>query len=117
MDYARLPKVRNSTTAFPASLMVSAEELRLENGKSLKSMVTRSAQDLSLEPGFDLHWQMTNCERFALSGLLKRLQPKLSLEIGTYMGGSLQVLARFSQAVISVDIDPGVAIPAGYCRI
>jgi hypothetical protein len=61
------------------------------------------------EPGFDLHWQMTNCERFALSGLLKRLQPKLSLEIGTYMGGSLQVLARFSEAVISVDIDPGVA--------
>lgn len=66
-------------------------------------------QDLSLEPGFDLHWQMTNCERFALFGLLKRLQPKLSLEIGTYMGGSLQVLARFSEAVISVDIDPGVA--------
>lgn len=59
--------------------------------------------------GLDLPWQMTNCERFALIGLLKRLQPKLSLEIGTYMGGSLQVLARFSKAVISLDIDPGVA--------
>jgi hypothetical protein len=66
-------------------------------------------QDLTLEPVFDLHWQMTNCERFALAGLLKRLQPKLSLEIGTYMGGSLQVLAQFSKAVISVDIDPTVA--------
>jgi hypothetical protein len=66
-------------------------------------------QELSLEPGFDLPWQMTNCERFALSSLLKRLQPKLSLEIGTYMGGSLQVLAHYSEAVISVDIDPDVA--------
>lgn len=62
-----------------------------------------------MELGLGLHWQMTNCERFALLGLLKRIQPKLSIEIGTYMGGSVQVLALFSEAVISVDIDPGVA--------
>jgi hypothetical protein len=72
-------------------------------------MAVQRAQDLSLEPGFDLHWQMTTCERFVFLGLLKQLQPKVSLEIGTYMGGSLQVLARYSEAVISVDIDPGVA--------
>src|SRR6266487_3601402 len=63
---------------------------------------------LTQELGFDLHWQMPNGERFALVGLLRELQPTLSLEIGTYQGGSLQVLARFSEAVISVDIDPGV---------
>lgn len=69
-----------------------------------------TSQDLALEPEFDLHWQMTNCEQFALQGLLRRLRPVLSLEVGTYKGGSLQVLSRFSGTVISVDIDPGVAI-------
>jgi hypothetical protein len=69
-----------------------------------------AVEDLTSEPGFDLHWQMTNCERFALEGLLRRLRPSLSLEVGTYEGGSLQVLSRFSESVISVDIDPGVAI-------
>jgi cephalosporin hydroxylase len=53
---------------------------------------------------------MTTCERFALQGLLRRLRPSLSLEVGTYLGGSLRVLSRFSEAVISVDIDPQVAI-------
>jgi len=64
-------------------------------------------------PGLDLEWQMTTWERFALQGLLRRLQPSLSLEIGTYKGGSLQVLSCFSKSVISVDIDPEVAIRLG----
>src|ERR1039458_8962208 len=64
---------------------------------------------LTDEAGFDLHWQMTSCEQFALQGLLRRLSPVLSVEIGTYRGGSLQVLSRFSETVISLDIDPGVA--------
>ncbi len=56
-------------------------------------------------PQFDSHWQMTNCERVALIAIAEQLKPELSLEIGTYLGGSLQVLSRFSQQVISVDID------------
>jgi len=64
-------------------------------------------------PGLDLEWQMTAWERFALQGLLRRLRPSLSLEIGTYKGGSLQVLSRFSKSVISVDIDPEVVIRLG----
>jgi hypothetical protein len=67
-------------------------------------------QNLFLEPEFELHWQMTICEQFALQDLLRRLRPTLSIEVGTYQGGSLQVLSRFSESVISVDIDPGVAI-------
>lgn len=55
-----------------------------------------------------LHWQMTAGERFALQDLLRRLSPDVAVEIGTYMGGSLQVLSRFSREVVSVDIDPGV---------
>jgi hypothetical protein len=71
-------------------------------------MNKRILQDLTLEPGFDPQWQMTTCERFVLLGLLKRLRPKLSLEVGTYQGGSLQTLARFSENVISIDRDPDV---------
>lgn len=51
---------------------------------------------------------MTNCERFALASLVERVRPPVSLEVGTYLGGSLQVLAKYSQRVISVDIDPAV---------
>lgn len=69
----------------------------------------KAIHELGLEPGFDLHWQMEHWERFALMGLLKEFRPKLSLEIGTYKGGSLQVLARLSERVISIDIDAGVA--------
>jgi hypothetical protein len=41
---------------------------------------------------------------------LSRLQPELSLEIGTFRGGSLQVLSKFSKSVISLDLDPAVAV-------
>lgn len=55
---------------------------------------------------FPLHWQMTPCERFALRGILESRRPKLAVEIGTYKGGSLQVLAKYAREVISVDLDP-----------
>lgn len=67
-----------------------------------------SVKDLTTDSSFSLHWQMTNCERFAMQDLLSRLQPDLSLEIGTYRGGSLQVISHFSRNVISIDIDPEV---------
>lgn len=51
---------------------------------------------------------MTNCEKFTLECLLRSLSPEIALEIGTYHGGSLQVLAMFSKAVISIDIDSEV---------
>jgi len=73
----------------------------------MKKIVTTS--DLTLEPGFDLLWQALPAERFAMLYLLNRLQPKLALEIGTYKGGSLQVLSRYSKKVISIDIDASVA--------
>ncbi len=57
---------------------------------------------------FLLHWQMTRCEQFTITSVLERLEPELSLEVGTYKGGSLQVLVRHARRVISVDIDPGV---------
>ncbi len=51
-------------------------------------------------------WQMMRAERLALVALLDRLRPACSIEIGTFMGGSLAVLAHFSEKVYSLDVDP-----------
>lgn len=62
------------------------------------------------------HWQMLLAERMALTGLLARLRPRNALEIGTYHGGSLSLIAEFAERVWAVDIDPEVptrfAVPA-----
>ncbi len=57
---------------------------------------------------FSLHWQMSQVERLTLIAILERIRPALSLEVGTYEGGSLQVLSAYSKRVISVDINPEV---------
>jgi Methyltransferase domain len=45
-------------------------------------------------------------ERAALHGLLAQLRPVLSLEIGTYDGGSLEPIAAHSESVHTVDLHP-----------
>src|SRR5262249_6810544 len=55
------------------------------------------------------HWQMMPWERIGMTGVLARLKPKGALEIGTYHGGSLSLIAQFAESVISIDIDPAVA--------
>jgi Methyltransferase domain len=59
---------------------------------------------------FPLPWRMVRPERICLLHLLKQFDPELSLEIGTFKGGSLQVLSRYSKEVISVDINPDAAL-------
>ncbi len=59
---------------------------------------------------FPLLWQMSSSERLTVIALLDQIRPQLSLEIGTYRGGSLQVLSHFSQRVLSVDVRPEVPI-------
>lgn len=54
------------------------------------------------------HWQMLLAERMALTGLLARLRPRHALEIGTYHGGSLSLIAQFAERVWAADIDPEV---------
>ncbi|MCB0323898.1 MAG: class I SAM-dependent methyltransferase [Bdellovibrionales bacterium] len=53
-----------------------------------------------------LDWQMTRCERFAFWSLLQHHKPSVSIEVGTWNGGSLQVLSRYSEKVYSLDIRP-----------
>ena len=55
-----------------------------------------------------LHSQMTACEWMSLQYILAGLRPKRAIEVGTYKGGSLQVLAHFCEHVASIDIDSSV---------
>ncbi|MCB1018839.1 MAG: glycosyltransferase [Acidobacteria bacterium] len=67
----------------------------------------QSAWERTLYPGcLTEKWQMTDSERLALTGLLARLRPALTVEIGSYWGGSLSLISQFSRSVISIDIDP-----------
>lgn len=51
-------------------------------------------------------WYMTDAERSCLIMLLREIRPEVSIEIGTFNGGSLSVLSRFSKQVYTFDIDP-----------
>ena len=55
-----------------------------------------------------LPWQMNPAEQAMMIYLLERLRPKVAIEIGTRFGGSLQVIAQYSERVYSLDIDPEV---------
>lgn len=49
-------------------------------------------------------WQMSFGERAALEGVLVELRPRLSLEIGTAEGGSLERIAAYSDEAHSIDL-------------
>jgi hypothetical protein len=49
---------------------------------------------------------MNHSERMALRALLEHTQPRCAIEVGTYWGGALSLLAQYSKVVFSIDIDP-----------
>jgi hypothetical protein len=51
-----------------------------------------------------LHWQMTRCEKFAFASILQVAKPDISIEVGTYQGGSLQMISQYSKKVYSIDV-------------
>lgn len=55
---------------------------------------------------FPIPWSMSKAEQSVLIELLQRIQPKVSIEIGTYNGGSLQALSTYSNKVYAVDLMP-----------
>lgn len=59
--------------------------------------------NFSIDP--KIEWQMSRAEKYCLIHLLENLNPEYSIEIGTYKGGSLQVLSEYSKYVYSIDID------------
>jgi glycosyltransferase involved in cell wall biosynthesis len=62
------------------------------------------------------HWQMFDGERLALTGVLARHKPRCSIEIGTFYGGSLSLIAQHSDVVFSIDVDPQSASRAAHLR-
>ncbi|MEO6901991.1 MAG: class I SAM-dependent methyltransferase [Bacteroidia bacterium] len=58
-----------------------------------------------IEDDYALDWAMTRNERYCFTKLVEKLKPKISIEIGSYNGGSLQVLSKHSEKVYSIDID------------
>tara|TARA_B100000900_G_C20587498_1_gene720221 strand:- start:237 stop:1013 length:777 start_codon:yes stop_codon:yes gene_type:complete len=54
----------------------------------------------------DLEWQMSRAEKYCLIEILRKINPEVAIEVGTYKGGSLQVLSKFSKTVHSIDISP-----------
>lgn len=61
------------------------------------------AKLVGIDPSIE--WQMESSEQLALLAIVQNLQPDCAIEVGSRWGGSLQVLHRFAQRVISVDID------------
>jgi hypothetical protein len=60
------------------------------------------------------NWQMNDSERLALTALLHRHRPRCCIEVGTYRGGSLSLIAQYSKCVFSIDIDPAIAERYSY---
>jgi hypothetical protein len=61
---------------------------------------------LSLEA--NNQWLMTPVERLVIVGLLERLRPKRTLELGHRFGGCTEWLCKYSGDVYSVDLDAAV---------
>lgn len=62
-------------------------------------------------PNNDLHkftipWSMSRAEQSVIIQMLQRIKPKVSIEIGTYNGGSLQALSTYSEKVYAIDLMP-----------
>ncbi|BAO74370.1 class I SAM-dependent methyltransferase [Winogradskyella sp. PG-2] len=55
---------------------------------------------------YPIPWSMSRAEQATLIQLLQTIKPKTAIEIGTYNGGSLQVISEFSDKVYAVDLTP-----------
>jgi hypothetical protein len=61
--------------------------------------------DFAIDP--EILWQMSRSEKYCFINFVKHLKPNVAIEIGTFKGGSLQVLSKFSDKVYSIDISDG----------
>lgn len=68
--------------------------------------VPRSPGEIAARLNEDDDWQMTDQERLGLSALLSKIRPAVAIEVGTYEGGSLDVVSRLAGHVYSLDIKP-----------
>jgi hypothetical protein len=78
------------------------------NSWPIQSNTPQALQDYAQLIGIDpsIEWQMESSEQLALLAVLQNLRPECAIEVGSRWGGSMQILSRFAQRVISCDIDP-----------
>lgn len=55
---------------------------------------------------YAIPWSMTRAEQATLIQVLEHIKPKVAIEIGTYNGGSLQVISANSEKVYAIDLTP-----------
>ncbi len=55
---------------------------------------------------YPIPWSMSRAEQATLIQVLQTVKPKVAIEIGTYNGGSLQVISEFSDKVYAIDLTP-----------
>jgi hypothetical protein len=58
-----------------------------------------------IEDDYMLNWYMTRNERYCFVKLLEKIRPKVAIEIGSFDGGSLQVISKYAEKVYAIDID------------
>ncbi len=100
---------------MPQSLPEYSSQLKIfynddaDNGMAGQGLQTFPLMNAALQTTNLDYWMMSPSEQVAMVFLLEHLRPKVAIEIGTRLGGSLQVLARFSERVYSIDIDREVS--------
>jgi hypothetical protein len=57
---------------------------------------------------------MTRWEKYGLTSILEAARPKVAIEIGSYKGGSLQVIARYAEKIYSIDLDRSLKDRLGH---
>ncbi len=62
-------------------------------------------ETLLIDPMLNNNWHMQIGERVALMYVLNKIKPDISIEIGTFLCGSLRPIAATSRQVYSLDID------------
>jgi hypothetical protein len=67
--------------------------------------VKHPLENALFDPPLNENWHMQLSERAALMHVLNRMQPDVSVEIGTFLGGSLRPIAAVSRHVYTFDID------------
>jgi cephalosporin hydroxylase len=92
----------------------SGGDAGLRETKAMTTVMAKSAHatnyvEFLMSNTIQDNWQMTDSEKIGLAGVLARINPRLSLEIGVFYGGSTSLIAQHSKKLIAIDIDPEVA--------
>ena len=73
--------------------------------KKARCTVANALENLLFDPAFNENWHMQFSERVALVYVLSRIRSEVSIEIGTFLCGSLRPISAASGHVYTFDID------------